>query len=282
MTRFLLVCSVILASLSICAGAEADVTVGQVAPPNPESWCNLGQTDTLQVAVAGGASYVVPQAGVLTSWSTSAGPGAGQSISLKVYRPVAGTVYTVIGQDGPRPLAPSVLNTFPIAIPIPVQAGDVIGMNDGEAPLHHDACAFLTNDPGDLESGLLGDAADGAQLNFEPIDTQPDIRVNLSANLQPAATIIPLVPTSTGPTSGPPSIPARQCVVPRLGAKKLSAAKAALKKADCRLGRVVKLKGATSKTGLVVSQNPQSGKKLAAAAKVAVKLVPPLSSPGKR
>jgi hypothetical protein len=268
-----------LASLALCAGAAADVTVGQVAPPSPEPYCNLGPTDTIQIAVAEGNSYVVPQAGTLTSWSTSAGPGTGQSLSLKVYRPVSGTSYSVIGEDGPRALTPSVLNTFPIDIA--VQAGDVIGMNDGEAPLHHDACSFFTDEAGDLAAGLPGDAADGALLSFEPVDTEPNVRVNISANLQPAAPVIPPVsstappPASGPPTSGPPSAPAPECVVPRLGAKKLAAAKKALKAADCRLGRVMKLKGATVKSGLVVSQNPQSGKKLGAGAKVAVKLAPP-------
>lgn len=274
MRLLLLIGAVLLASLWLCAGAEADVTVGQPAPPNPEPYCNLGPTDTIQIGVAEGNSYVVPEAGVLTSWSTSAGAGAGQALSLKVYRPVSGTVYSVVGQDGPYPLTPSVLNTFPIAIPIPVQAGDVIGMNDGEAPTHHDACSFYPNKPGDISSGIPGNAADGAQLNFGPSDTETGTRVNISANLQPSALVLP-PPTGTGLTSGPPSAPAPQCVVPRLGAKKLKAARAALKKADCRLGRVVKLNGATAKTGLVVSQNPLSGKKLAAGAKVAVKLVPP-------
>ena len=278
-TRLLPFLIAVLASLSLCAGAGADVTVGQVAPPNPESYCNLGPTDTIQLAVAEGNSYVVPQAGILTSWSTSAGPGVEQSLALKVYRPVSGTTYSVIGQDGPRALVPSVLNTFPIDIP--VQAGDVIGMNDGEAILHHDACSFFTDEAGDVSGGLPGDAADGALLSFEPKNTEPNVRVNISANLQPAVVVIPPVsstpppPASGPPTSGPPSAPAPQCVVPRLGAKKLAAAKKLLKAADCRLGRVTKLKGATAGSGLVVSQKPQTGEKLVAGAKVAVKLVPP-------
>jgi hypothetical protein len=103
---------VILATLSLCAGAEADVTVGQVAPPNPEPFCNEGPTDTIEAATTGGNAYAMPTAGVLTSWSTSAGPGAGQSLSLKVYRPVSGTTYSVVAHDGPRALIPSVVNTF--------------------------------------------------------------------------------------------------------------------------------------------------------------------------
>ncbi len=259
----------LLASLVLCASAEADVTVGQVGPPNPESWCNLGQTDTLQLAVASGASYVVPQAGTLTSWSTSAGPGVGQTEALKVYRPVSGTTYTVLAQDLPQPLVPSVLNTFPVDIP--VQAGDVVGLNDGDAPVYHTACSIYTRAFGDVEAGLEGDAADGAALEFGPTHQQPEIRVNVSANLVPTPAI---VATPVPPTTAP------QCVVPRLGAKNLKAARTALKKADCKLGRVTRLKGAKAKTGLVVSQNPQTGKKLAAGAKVAVKLVPPPGSGG--
>jgi hypothetical protein len=282
MRRVPLFLAAIATSFCLCASAQADVTVGEVAPQTPEFLCNLGPTDVIQLATSGGNSYVVPEAGTLTSWSTAAAPGAGQALSLKVYRPLGGTVYSVVAEDGPRALTPGVLDTFPIDIP--VEAGDVLGLNDGEAPHFNNACAFYTTASGDVEGGLLGDAAAGSSLDFEGSDTQPEVKVNVEANLVPAATIIPPVtptapssgpPTSGSPTSGRPSAPAPQCVVPRLGAKKLPAAKKALKKADCKLGRVTKLKGAAAKTGLVVSQNPQTGKKLAAGATVAVKLAPP-------
>lgn len=276
-----------LASLCLCASAAADVTVGEVAPPNPETFCNLGPTDTIQIGTAGGDSYAMPEAGVLTSWSTSAGAGENQFLSLNVYRPVSGGIYSIVGHDGPRALTPSALNTFPIDIP--VEAGDVLGLNDHQAPTAPDACAFFTGAAGDVEGGLFGEAPPGSQLNFEPENTEPDVRVNVSANLQPLVANIPPVtptvptasgpPASGGPTAGPPAsgppAPTPKCVVPRLGAKKLGAAKVALKKADCRLGRVAKLNGATTKSGVVASQNPQSGKTLAAGTKVAVKLVPP-------
>jgi hypothetical protein len=278
MRRVPLFLAVMLTSLCVCASAEADVTVGEVAPQTPEFLCNLGPTDTIQVATGGGASYVVPQAGTLTSWSTAAGPGASQAVSLKVYRPLGGTVYSVLAQDGPRALAPSVLNTFPIDIP--VQAGDVIGLNDGEAVVVHDACEFETASLGDVVGGLLGDASAGSQLSFEASGDEGKARVNVSADLEPAAPIVaaPTTPVTGPPVAMPPSVPAPQCVVPRLGARKLIGTRKALKKADCRLGRVTKLKGATAKTGLVVSQNPQSGKKLAAGSKVGVKLAPPHAS----
>ena len=280
MRRVPLFLAVMLTSLCLCASAEADVTVGEVAPQTPEFLCNRGPTDTIQVATDGGASYVVPQAGTLTSWSTAAGPGAGQAVSLKVYRPVSGTIYSVVGQDGPRALTPSVLDTFPIDIP--VQAGDVIGLNDGEAAIVNDACQFYTSSLGDVVGGLPGDTADGSLLNFEASVTRGEARLNVSANLQPTPPIVvtPVVPVSSTPITGAttPSPPVPQCLVPRLGAKKLAAARKALKSADCELGRVTKLKGATAKSGLVVSQNPQSGKKLTAGSKVGVKLAPPNTS----
>jgi hypothetical protein len=288
MTRFpLLFLTAVLVALVFCAGAQAYVTVGQIAPPDPESYCNLGPTDTIQLAIEGSSDiYAVPDAGLLTSWSTSAGPGVGQALSLKVYRPVSGTTYSVVAQDGPRALTASVVNTFPIDIP--VEAGDVIGLNDGNAPAFHDACSFFTGLPGDMESGLDGEAPAGSLLDFAPVDTEPNVRVNVSATLETLLVAEPVTPVTspsppTASPSGPPAAtpppgsvaPPAQCLVPRLGAKKLAVAKKLLLSAHCRLGRVTKLNGATVKSGLVVSQNPQTGKKLGAGAKVAVKLAPP-------
>jgi hypothetical protein len=62
--------------------------------------------------------------------------------------------------------------------------------------------------------------------------------------------------------------PVKRCVVPKLTGKKLPAAKAALKKADCKAGKVTKLKGATPKTGKVAAQSRKPGTKAAAGAKV--------------
>jgi hypothetical protein len=68
--------------------------------------------------------------------------------------------------------------------------------------------------------------------------------------------------------------PAKQCLVPNLKGKKLPVAKAALKKADCKAGKVTKLKGATPKTGKVAAQSRKAGAKAAAGAKVNLTLKP--------
>lgn len=62
------------------------------------------------------------------------------------------------------------------------------------------------------------------------------------------------------------------CVVPKLGAKKLKAAKKKLRRASCRIGNVKKIEGVTGKTGVVVKQKPTAGKVLAPGSKVSVKL----------
>jgi hypothetical protein len=79
-------------------------------------------------------------------------------------------------------------------------------------------------------------------------------------------------------SAAPPAPPApistqgTRCKVPSLLGKKLGAAKSKLKAAACKHGNVKKKKGATQKTGKVVSQNPKPGKLLPAGAKVSVEL----------
>ncbi|HET8814910.1 MAG TPA: PASTA domain-containing protein [Solirubrobacterales bacterium] len=63
-----------------------------------------------------------------------------------------------------------------------------------------------------------------------------------------------------------------KCRVPKLKRKRLAAARKALRRNGCRLGRVKKRKGATLKTGRVVRQKPAAGKTLRAGAKVSVVL----------
>jgi hypothetical protein len=79
----------------------------------------------------------------------------------------------------------------------------------------------------------------------------------------PPPVVVPPIAKKT-----PKHKPAKQCVVPKLTGKKLPAARAALKKANCKAGKVTKLKGATPKTGKVAAQSRKPGAKAAAGAKV--------------
>ena len=58
------------------------------------------------------------------------------------------------------------------------------------------------------------------------------------------------------------------CVVPKVIGKKLATAKALIKKAGCRVGKVTRKKAAKSKRGRVIRQTPKGGKQIALGSKV--------------
>lgn len=96
-----------------------------------------------------------------------------------------------------------------------------------------------------------------------------------------AGTVAVNVATIAGSATAPqtftyqaPPPPVVQCVVPNLKGKNLKAAKAALEKAKCKLGKVTKLGGATPKSGKVSKQDAKPGAKVVAGTKVAVTLKP--------
>jgi hypothetical protein len=320
----------ILAALVACSSAQA-LTVGQLAPSNPPAVCNhTAEYDEVQITVASGNSYVVPASGVITSWSTNAAEGEGQHMGFKVYRPAGPGAFTIVAHDGPQPLVPSVLNTFPVSIP--VLAGDVIGIYDPPTSTIHDACSFLTAEGGDELWYQVGNLPDGS--TFAPTESHAEngFRINVAATLLPAPSITAISPAS-GPVAGGTSVtvtganfaqvqsvsfgtaaaksfkiasegqitavaPASKslakvpvtvttiagtgtspstfaykgCKVPNLKGKKLKAAKKALKKAGCKLGKAKTTGGATTKTGKVKKQNPKAGKLLAPGTKINVKL----------
>jgi hypothetical protein len=148
------------------------VTIGQVGPPFS---CG-GPTDWTQPTVTAGNSYVVKGAGTITSWSTIGLPGAAD-LKLKVFRPVAGLTYTVVGQDT-RNVRLAVLQTFPTSIE--VSAGDVLGLNSLGTGA---GCVFSA--PGETRYFSAGDQPNGAQVTFS---TGTDQRLNVSAEIKPTNT----------------------------------------------------------------------------------------------
>jgi hypothetical protein len=321
-----------MAALALFGGsASALVTVGQVAPvPDPEIECGaLSGFDEFQRTVVSGASYAVPApGGVLTSWSTNAGPGAGQKFELKVFRPTGPNSYLVVAHDGLRALTPGVLNTFPVSIP--VLPGDVVGMYlPSELESAPTVCFFETGDPLDIGAWRAGNNPDGSTITVE--GEEGEFRENISATLLPPPTVGGIGTTSGSIQGGTPvlitganfaqvkgvsfgatpatfavnsegqitatsppsttlsSVPITVttvagaissattftyvgCKVPKLSGKKLKASKKALKKGDCKLGKVKKVGDATAKTGKVVKQNPKPGKILVPGSKVGIKL----------
>ena len=195
---------VVVALLAVAAPANAaPATIGQLGPSNPPVICTGGPADFFNSAVSSGSSYVVPPGYTrITSWSTNAGAGAGQTLKLKVFRLVSGTTYLVVAHDGPRSLTPSTLNTF--TVNIPVQPGDFVGLNDQNAPSAHSACVYSTGNLVDtyVQTGI-GDGADGTTETIN--GTTSGYRANLSVTLA-AQPVVTSVAPSSGATSGGTSV----------------------------------------------------------------------------
>jgi hypothetical protein len=77
----------------------------------------------------------------------------------------------------------------------------------------------------------------------------------------------PPPPPPPAPPPPPPPPPRARCVVPRVKGKTLAAAKRRIRVAHCSVGSIKRTYSRTRK-GLVISQKPAPGKKLAAGAKV--------------
>ena len=154
--------SVAIGSLAAAGPAQGSVTIGQLAPGSPPTnGCSEGPVDLLN-PTTGGNSYVIPGTGTITSWSTSAGTGAGQMLTMKIFRKVADPMdYRVVGHDL-RPLTAGTINTFPVSIP--VQAGDVLGLNDTNAAAASNACDFPASPA--TRIAFLGDLADNLPGTF--------------------------------------------------------------------------------------------------------------------
>jgi hypothetical protein len=89
----------------------------------------------------------------------------------------------------------------------------------------------------------------------------------------PNLTALPItLTTPAGIATSPVDFTPTACVVPKLKGQELRAARKALKKASCALGRLKKVAGASTKTGRVTAQSPRQGTVLAPDAKISIKL----------
>jgi hypothetical protein len=71
------------------------------------------------------------------------------------------------------------------------------------------------------------------------------------------------------PAPGPAK---KQCVVPKLRGKRLSAAKRALRKAHCGVGHITRRRSSTVRKGKVITTKPKAGSRRPAGTKVALAL----------
>lgn len=173
------VCLATALSAASAAPGGAAVTIGQTVAPT--TVCG-SQVDRLQPTVTSGNTYVVPptvSSGIITSWSTQAVAGGGM-LAMKVYRPLGGLTYLVVGHEGPHALVGGALNTFPASVA--VKAGDVLGLSTPPSA-GQPGCLFeITGESGSLRrDGILADGESGEFM----AGANPDRRVNISALVSP-------------------------------------------------------------------------------------------------
>ncbi|HET7443435.1 MAG TPA: hypothetical protein VFJ57_02110 [Solirubrobacterales bacterium] len=126
--KFALVLAISLAaSLSAAVAARAATVIGQLPAPYKFATC-AGALNAQTVVPAGTTPYTVPAGGgVITSWQTTTAADSGTA-KLKVLRPTgAAGQFTVVAEDGPRPVLAGTSPTF-TGVRIPVQGGDTIGL----------------------------------------------------------------------------------------------------------------------------------------------------------
>jgi hypothetical protein len=131
--------------------------------------------------VTSGTPFVVPVEGTMTSWSHNAAAGANQTLTMKVFRKSADpSTYTAIAHDGPRPLIASMVNNFPVSIP--VKRGDLLGLNT-ISPV--DTGAATGGFPGDTWVEHAPGLVDGGSGDFS-ITNPNGVRLNISATIEPS------------------------------------------------------------------------------------------------
>jgi hypothetical protein len=189
--------------LALAPSAQASVTIGQTAPhPGPAFCGGFSPFDDVTQSVASGPSFAVPAGGgVITAWTTMGGKNGGepQVLGLDVLRRIGYATYTMVAVDGPRPVTPEAMNSFPVEIP--VKGGDLIGIRgprfgEGvEAP-----CFFETGDPNDEEAFVEPGIAVGKSAEFRFGGSGE--RTNIAATLVPPPTISSLSPPRGSVTGG--------------------------------------------------------------------------------
>jgi hypothetical protein len=219
-----------------------------------------------------GAFTASPIAGTVVRFRVE-GTTLGSEYRINVLRPNASGTYTETAVSPASISVGAPTETFPADLPIAV--GEYVGIS---APF--DAGFDLLESPG-LTTEVFWEPplAVGEEAAPKGADMLGD-ETAFDAEVEPStATATP--PLTSGPSANvPPSsvVNAPHCLVPRLGAERLAAARKKLIAADCRLGKV---RGKRARSALVVSQSPQTGARLAAGAKVSVTLRPkPGSSHG--
>ena len=143
--------------------------------------CTFDPADTCTHAqIAGGTA--APFDGVVVGWRI-VGDSLGSAFTLRVIRPLGGGSYTGAGTSAPEVVAPNIVNSFPTRLPI--QTGDVIGVNVPGAPGDPGSVRAIAVGPGALAGNWLAALADGEAPGRAPTFTTPQALLRLDATVEP-------------------------------------------------------------------------------------------------
>jgi IPT/TIG domain/PASTA domain len=132
----------------------------------------------------------------------------------------------------------------------------------------------LPASPGDPEDPA-GPSKPGAPTGPSPVEEE---ELTPAAIPPPATNVTPSTSSAVSGTPAASTLPSGQaagsawCIVPKLSGKSLKATETKIEGADCRLGKVTRLKGATARSGKILGQSEKPGSVLPAGAVVKVTL----------
>jgi hypothetical protein len=249
-------------ALATPAGADT-VTLGSTAGTPAHNLCAGSSACTyIPFNNVYTPSLVVPFDGTITSFSVNSG-SANAPVQLRVLRPATGGRFTGAGTSATAVVAVPGLATF--ATNLPVRSGDILGLENSNDALLFDT-GTLTTFTAYYQLPALGDGASAAPNNISK-----DRRLLLSAVLtftKPAGGTTPV--GGGGNVPGTPIV--AQCIVPKLRNLTLAKARQALTTANCKLGKVTRVRDKRIKKGRVISQAPDPKWRRDVGAKVAIKL----------
>lgn len=168
----------LLAALAMPVAGIAATTLGETAPPGALLAACDDNTSIVQVSSSDGISYVVPAGGgVITQWSTRAGPSGG-SLALQTLSQQSPSQFSALAESAVESPPLLVLSSYPTRIP--VGGGARIGLRavDGDPGCYSDAGV------GDQARATLGAAPipGGGPANFN--SGLSGYRVNVAATLE--------------------------------------------------------------------------------------------------
>src|SRR5512147_2328219 len=161
--------------------AQASVTVGSplTGPFFSTVTCGnaAGCTWANTALAEPGANVTSPLSGAVVRWRIAGNYGG--TFKLRILRPAGGGQYTGAGTTSPQTVTGTTTQTF--TANLPVQAGDLIGINYGNG--HHLSDASVTASAISLWAPALGDGSMGAPSSFAS-----NFELLFNADVEPSST----------------------------------------------------------------------------------------------